>query len=72
MLVCEPGVYQTLQLGGQLGGLLRNQIEGKGLDGDQAVGLRVMRPENGSQNACANLMQELKPTKSRRRQVGGA
>ena len=60
------------ELGRQGRGLLGRDIEGEGLDGDEAVLIGVVRTKDRPQHARPNLVQEFEPTESRRRRVRGA
>ena len=64
-------VDEALKLGGQFGGLFGRDVEAEGFYGDQAVAFRVVRAENGTQNARTDLVQEFESTEGRRRRVGG-
>jgi hypothetical protein len=57
------GAGQAPQRLGERRHILRQQIQSKRLDRDETIALRFVRPEDRSERAAANLMQDAKWTK---------
>jgi hypothetical protein len=63
---CKPS-----QRVGQTRDLLRQNLEPEGFDGDEPIVLRVVRAEDRSENAAADLMQDAIRAEGRRRDETG-
>ena len=65
------GGNDVLELGDELMGALRRQIERKQLDRDKALALRVVPAEHRSQSPCTDLMKNTKGSERIWRRVAG-
>ena len=60
---------EPVEVSGQVGRLLRGEVDGERFDGDQPFAVRVVRAKHGPQDASANLMEEPESAERSRRNI---